>query len=119
MFLLFFGLTVSLGTTWLTFKSLPQRKSICLGFALLSLAGFMNGAVLLANGGHMPCSVPKGFIDQTDTRHVELTSKSHLAFLADVHGQGLIRYSLGDVVLGLGSLLVLGGCARLLLRKDL
>jgi hypothetical protein len=63
-------------------------------YILLVIAGLLNGAVMLANGGHMPVLMP---YMADDNVHVDLTAHSHLRPLADVYGNAHVRYSLGDV----------------------
>jgi hypothetical protein len=117
---LFIATALAIGASWFTFKDPRRLRAITLGFALAGLAGLMNLAVVLANHNHMPVLAPHGQILPTDTMHVELVGASRLKFLADIHGGKYVRYSLGDVVVSLGGLLVLGGCVRLLtlIRKD-
>ena len=94
----FFAAVFLRGRQWLL--SLP--------LVLAAIAGILNSLVCLANGNHMPASMPHPPIPDWDKFHIEASSHTRLLWLADVHGGMQARYSLGDVFcsLALPALLV-------------
>src|ERR1700688_4186028 len=103
MLLLYAALGLSV---WLLRSCLkrPRRLILAGAYVLLLIAGFMNGAVMLANHGHMPVRAPHAVLQASDSVHVPLDGNSRLPWLADVHGGYWVRYSLGDVFCALALL---------------
>ena len=82
---------------------------------LLMLCGLMlNALVVEANAGHMPVEGMPSMVRPVNSTWEVATPNSQLVFLADQARLGL--FSLGDLVLLLGGILIVAMCLRRILR---
>ena len=101
---------------WLVLRSVRSR--FAQGGVLLMLCGLMlNALVTDANAGHMPVVGMPSTVRPANATWQAATANTQLAFLADQAQLGL--FSLGDLVLLLGGILVLGICVRRIVRTTL
>lgn len=106
----------SFAILWLVLRSVRCR--FVQGGVLLMLCGLMlNALVTDANAGHMPVVGMPSTVRPANSTWQAATANTQLAFLADQAQLGL--FSLGDLVLLLGGLLIVGICVRRILRTSL
>jgi len=109
-------LCVCFAILWLVLRSVRSR--LVRGGVLMMLCGLMlNALVTDANAGHMPVVGMPAAVRPANATWQAATASTQLAFLADQRRLGL--FSLGDLVLLFGGMLVLGICARRLLTTTL
>ena len=98
---------------WLVLRSVRSR--FVQGGVTLMFCGLMlNALVIDANAGHMPVVGMPSTVHPANSTWQAATPNTQLVFLADQAQLGL--FSLGDLVLLLGGILILGICARRILR---
>jgi len=101
---------------WLVLRSVRSR--VVQGGVILMLCGLMlNALVTDANAGHMPVVGMPSTIRPANATWQAATPNTHLPFLADQAQLGL--FSLGDLVLLMGGILILAICVRRILRTAL
>ena len=103
----------SFAILWLVVRSVRSR--LVQGGVILMLCGLMlNALVTDANAGHMPVVGMPSTIRPANSTWQAATPNTQLPFLADQAQLGL--FSLGDLVLLLGGVLILAIFARRILR---
>jgi hypothetical protein len=106
-------LCVCFAILWLVLRSVRSR--LVRGGVLMMLCGLMlNALVTDANAGHMPVVGMPAAVRPANATWQAATANTQLAFLADQRQLGL--FSLGDLVLLLGGMLILAICARRILK---
>lgn len=109
-------LCVSFAILWLVLRSVRSR--LVRGGVLMMLCGLMlNALVTDANAGHMPVVGMPAAVRPANATWRAATSNTQLAFLADQRQLGL--FSLGDIILLVGGMLILAICVRRILRATL
>lgn len=101
---------------WLVVRSMRSR--VVRGGVLLMLCGLMlNALVTETNAGHMPVVGMPSTVHPVNSTWEAATPNTQLTFLADQAKLGL--FSLGDLVLLFGGILIVGVCARRILRMTI
>lgn len=111
---LFLSAIASLVIVYYIYVKFSSRKYLG-GFAwcLLLLGSLLNHTVIYANHNRMPVSGWGGGEEVwKDGVHSEMQESTKLKFLCDVHGWPKCRYSIGDVFIFTGVLLVFIAAVR-------
>ena len=99
---------------WLVLRSIQSR--LVQGGVLLMLCGLMlNALVTEVNAGHMPVVGMSSRAHPLSSTWQAATSNTRLPFLADQRQLGM--FSVGDIALLSGGILVVAICMRRILRK--